>query len=119
MQRTPDDDETEGLEEFEEFDERQRDEFEDLNSSTASATFLDQRWWKWAGLAIAGLILLTFMLPLFSPFFDRSPTPSAAEPDTVTLPDFVLPTAYGSTLRLSDELRSHDVVVLVFYRGYF
>lgn len=116
MQQTPDDDELKGLEEF---DKRQLDEFEELNSSTASATFLDQRWWKWAGLAIAGLILLTFMLPLLSPLFDRSPAPSAAEPDIVTLPDFVLPTAYGTNLRLSDELRSNDVVVLVFYRGFF
>ena len=40
-------------------------------------------------------------------------------PDIVTLPDFVLPTAYGTNLRLSDELRSNDVVVLVFYRGFF
>ena len=45
MQQTPDDDELEGLEEF---DEHQLDEFEELNASTASATFLSSSGGGWA-----------------------------------------------------------------------
>ncbi len=97
------------------------DEFDELNRSTATSTFLDSPWWRRAGIAVATFIVLAFMLPLLVPIFSggNGHDGGDAQSPTNNVPDFLLPAASGGNFRLSDEIREHDAVVLVFYRGYF
>jgi hypothetical protein len=92
-----------------------------LNASTATSTFLDKRWFRVGAIAIVVLVVLSFSIPIFAPLF--SDTGNHAAPantsNTLAVPDFELPTAFGGNLRLSDELARNDTVVLVFYRGFF
>ena len=57
------------------------------------------------------------LAPLFSDTGNH--TTPANTSNTLAVPDFELPTAFGGSLRLSDELARNDTVVLVFYRGFF
>ncbi len=87
-----------------------------------ASNFLESRWWRWVGIGVAAVIATAFMLPLLAPFFSggggaRSPSQPVA--GSAAVPDFLLETADGTTVRLSDETRRNDAVVLVFYRGYF
>ena len=90
---------------------------EDANTSN----FLESRWWRWLGIGVAGLIAGAFLLPLLIPVFTGSGATLPDPPSTASaaVPDFVLAAADGTTVRLSDETRRNDAVVLVFYRGYF
>jgi peroxiredoxin len=64
------------------------------------------------------MIVLSFSLPVLSPFFGNSAPhqPDHAEP--APLPDFVLPTADGQDIRLAERAASYSNVILVFHRGY-
>ncbi len=86
-----------------------------------TSNFLESRWWRWLGIAFAVLIGAAFTLPLLTPFFRGGGEPAPPQPParSAALPDFVLQAADGTTVRLSDETRRNDAVVLVFYRGYF
>ena len=91
---------------------------EDENTSN----FLESRWWRWIGIGVAAVIGAAFILPLLTPFFSGGggpPPPPQPVAGRSAVPDFVLETADGTTVRLSDETRRNDAVVLVFYRGYF
>ena len=90
---------------------------EDPNSSN----FLESRWWRWIGIGAAAVIAAAFTLPLLAPFFAGGGTPPPDQPPAASaaVPDFLLEAADGTTVRLSDETRRNDAVVLVFYRGYF
>lgn len=120
--RIPDgtDDPEENFEDDEHHDELA--EFDELNSSTATSTFLDNPWFRRIGIAFAALIAIVFLVPLFLPLFGNdgghSNSPDS-DPNVVILPDFVLPSAGGGDVRLSDETQRNETVVLVFYRGYF
>ena len=100
------------------------EELEDLGGfvdDPGTSNFLEARWWRWAGIGIAVLIAAALTLPLLAPFFGgRGPTlPHQPTPVSAGVPDFLLRAADGTTVRLSDETRRNDAVVLVFYRGYF
>lgn len=96
-------------------------EFDELNASTANSTFLDNPWFRRTGIAFAAVIAIAFLLPLLAPFFEEDRRRASSPPDSnlVVLPDFVLPSASGKNIRLSDETQRNEIVVLVFYRGYF
>jgi hypothetical protein len=106
----------------EDFEDGELAEFDELNSSTATSTFLDNPWFRRIGIAFAALIAIVFLVPLFLPFFGNdgghSNSPDS-DPNLVILPDFVLPSASGRDIRLSDETQRNETVVLVFYRGYY
>ena len=103
--------------------------FEELQESDESVkyvddesptSFFDARWWRWAGIGVAVLIAIAFTIPLLIPLFSGSGQPAPEQPlGRASVPDFVLQAADGTTVRLSDETRRNDAVVLVFYRGYF
>jgi peroxiredoxin len=94
------------------------DEFEELNRSTATSTFLDQRWFRWAAIAFAGMVVFTFMLPLVLSVVRDGTSNAAPDPVDQGMPDFVLSSAGGGQIQLSDEAASHAAIVLVFHRGY-
>lgn len=81
---------------------------------------MDQRWFKWAAYAVAALVVLSFALPVLSPFFgSTSPRRNNDAPDDVSaLPDFILPAADGGDLRLIDRAASYSNIVLVFHQGF-
>lgn len=100
------------------------EEIDDLGGfvdDPSTSSFLDSRWWRWAGIGVAVLIAAALTLPLLAPLFGgRGPTlPDQPTPASAAVPDFLLRAADGTTVRLSDETRRNDAVVLVFYRGYF
>ena len=100
-----------------EYEQWELDEFEELNQSTASTTFIDHPWFRRAGIAFALLVLLAFAVPLLVPLFTDGGGNSGGD-GSRALPDFLLPSANAGTVRLSDEAESHSAVVIVFYRGY-
>ncbi|MEX2430815.1 MAG: hypothetical protein WD645_02715 [Dehalococcoidia bacterium] len=104
----------EGLKDFE--DEIDPGELEELNRSTSASTFLEQRWWKWAAIAIAALVLASFTVPVLMPLFQDNAEPPA---QGMQVPDFMLESPNNGTVILSDALAANDYVVLVFYRGFF
>ena len=95
---------------------------EEFVEDESTSNFLESRWWRWLGIGFAALIAVAFTLPLLLPLFsgggDPTSPPQAPAGSTVVR-DFVLQAADGTTVRLSDETRRNDAVVLVFYRGYF
>ena len=91
----------------------------DRDRDAGGSSFLEARWWRWVGLGAAALVVLSFTLPLLVPLFSGGDAPSSPSDGTTPTPDFVLPAAGGGTVRLSEETRRNDAVVLVFYRGYF
>ena len=86
-----------------------------------TSNFLESRWWRWAGIGAAVLIASALLLPLLIPVFGGGGDELPDQPSTASaaVPDFLLRAADGTTVRLSDETRLNDAVVLVFYRGYF
>ena len=104
--------------EFGDYDDVELDEFEEINQSDASSTFLDKRWFRWTAIGVAALVVLSFSLPVLSPFFNNSTTSRADTSDAPSVPDFVLPTSEGSDLRLRDRASSYSTTILVFHRGY-
>ena len=108
------------------FDDRDApQEVDDLGGfvdDPSASNFLSSVWWRWIGMGVAALIVAALTLPLLTPFFAGGgtprpdPSPRAA---SAAVPDFLLEAADGTTVRLSDETRRNDAVVLVFYRGYF
>ena len=118
--RQPDEpDDSEKDSEDDEYGDDELAEFAELNSSTATGTFLDNPWFRRIGIAFAALIAITFLLPLLTPFFLNDNSSQQPDSNLVVLPDFVLPSASGGDIRLSDESERNDTVILVFYRGYF
>ena len=92
-------------------------ELEEINRSTASSTFMEKRWWRWVGIAAAGLLVLTLIMPVVLPLLDggdATPTP----PETAS-PDFTLESARGGSVTLSQVAAENDYVVLLFYRTYY
>lgn len=104
--------------EFEDYDDDELDEFEELNSSDATATFLDQRWFRWAAIGIAALVVMSFSLPVLAPFFDNNAPAPADTNEPTSLPDFILPTADGGDIRLTERAAPYSTVVLIFHRGF-
>ncbi len=119
--RPPNDRDSEHLEDdVEEYNDDALTEFDELNASTATSTFLDNPWFRRIGIGFAILILIAFLLPVLAPFFSGSSrSDNDGSSDLVVLPDFLLPNANGNSVKLSDETRRNEAVVLVFYRGYF
>lgn len=109
MRDTDDDDE---------FAQWELDDFEELKQSTSTSTFIDHPWFRRAGIAFALLILIAFALPLILPLLTSGGGDSGGTGSSSTVPDFLLPAAYGGSVRLSDETQSNSAVVIVFYRGY-
>jgi hypothetical protein len=105
--------------EFEDYDEHELKEFDELNRSTATTTFLEARWFRMAAVGIVALVVLSFLVPVLAPFINGLGGEDTPHSNALTLPDFVLPAAYGDDVRLSDEVARNDVVVIVFYRGFF
>ena len=97
------------------------EDFEEFVEDERTSNFLESRWWRWLGIGFAAVIAAAFTLPLLAPFFSGSDPPSPGQPlaGNAAVPDFLLEAADGTTVRLSDETRRNDAVVLVFYRGYF
>lgn len=60
---------------------------------------------------------MSLTLPVLLPLFDAGDDNPQATPTVPALPDFVLPAIDGSTVRLTETARAHDVIVLVFHRG--
>jgi peroxiredoxin len=61
---------------------------------------------------------MSFSLPVLAPFFGNS-APSSAEPnEPQSLPDFILPTADGGDMRLTERAASYSTLVLIFHRGF-
>ena len=94
--------------------------FDELNRSTATSTFLDRPWFRYVAIGLSAVLLFSFVLPVFLPLFVNNDNGQGDNNDNsaITLPDFVLPSAYGGGFSLSDEVRTNAAVVLVFYRGY-
>ena len=92
-------------------------EAEELNRSTATATFLQSRWFRWLLVGIAVITLVSFIVPLLP--LGGAPQAQPAAPDGVRAPDFTLPAADGRSVSLADLRARNDYVVIVFYRGVF
>ncbi len=101
--------------------DEERDDLGGFVDDPSTSNFLESRWWRWLGIGVAAVIAAAFTLPLLIPFFSGGGTPVPDQPTVASaaVPDFVLRAADGTTVRLSDETRRNDAVVLVFYRGYF
>ena len=102
------------------------DELAKFNSSGASSTFLERRWFRWLAIAAAALIVISLTLPVLIPILSAggddsasSGAPDSGAPGAPIAPDFVLPAADGSTVRLHEVAAENEAVVLVFYRGFF
>ena len=93
--------------------------YEEPHEAEPTPSFFEARWWRWVGIGVAALVVLSFTLPLLAPFFAGNDDPQPPSSSTTRMPDFLLPAAGGGTIRLSEETRRNDAVVLVFYRGYF
>ncbi len=102
------------------------EEFGKVNSSGTSSTFLERRWFRWLAIAAAALIVISLTLPVLIPLLSAggddntsSGGPDNGAPGAPIAPDFVLPAADGSTVRLHEVAAENEAVVLVFYRGFF
>ena len=91
-------------------------ELDELNASTDTSTFLNRAWFRWTAIAIAVFIVLSLTLPIMTALFYAAPP--QVPPRSEALPDFVLPSAFGDMVRLSDKTSTHSAVVLYFYRGF-
>lgn len=94
------------------------EEADELNRSTASATFLQARWFRWLVAGIAVITIVSLAIP-FLPLGGGDGAPAPSAPDAVRAPDFTLPAADGRSVNLTDLRSRNDYVVLVFYRGLF
>jgi peroxiredoxin len=64
------------------------------------------------------MIVLSFALPVLTPFFSNSsPNPSGSD-EPPSLQDFTLPTSEGGDIRLTERVASYSNVILVFHRGF-
>ena len=93
------------------------DEVEELNSSTASKTFLEQRWFRVAAAIVTAVMLLSFIVPVLLPYFNGNKTQAQDTPNQDAIPDFILSAIDGSTVKLSERAALHSAIVLVFYRS--
>ncbi len=100
------------------YDDGELDEFDELNHSAATVTFLDQRWFRWAAIGFAGLVAVSFMLPLVLSVVGGGTSGRAPDDDPAGFTDFVLPSAAGTQVQLTNEAAAHATLVLVFHRGY-
>ena len=101
-------------------DDDDLDSFAEFNESTASSTFLDRRWFRWAGFLFAALVVISFGLPVLAPFVSGSNNPNRDDGEadaTTAVPDFLLPNAFGGQVKLSDVTTRNTAVVLIFYGG--
>jgi peroxiredoxin len=57
------------------------------------------------------------MLPVLAPLFGNGTSSQASTNEPQSFPDFVLPTASGGYVRLTEKASSYSTVVLVFHRG--
>jgi peroxiredoxin len=101
-------------------EDEEDDDFAEFNESTASSTFLDRRWFRWAGFLFAALVVISFGLPVLAPFVRGSNDPNRSDTeanDSAAVPDFLLPNAFGGQVKLSDLTNRNTSVVLIFYGG--
>ena len=76
---------------------------------------------KVLGSILAGLSVLLFAFFCFSIFYISKaiPSPETAVRVGHSAPDFTLASADGKQISLSDQLKNHRAVLLIFYRGYW
>ena len=99
------------------YTERELAEIEELNQLTdGHESFFQNRWWRRIAIGASVLIAASLILPFVLQFRGE---PAAKPEARMPVPDFELAAAAGGNVRLSDALKRHDSVVLVFYRGYF
>ena len=61
--------------------------------------------------------MVSFTLPVLSPFFDNRATQEPAPNEASRLPDFVLPAVDSEDIRLSERAAAYSSLVLIFHRG--
>jgi hypothetical protein len=94
------------------------EDLEELNRSTASSTFLEQRWWRWLAIIVAALVVLSFTVPAVLPLLGFGNEQQRPPAEGMQVPDFILESPNHGTVRLSEQVAENDFVVLVFYRTY-
>ncbi|MBT18260.1 MAG: hypothetical protein CL889_04730 [Dehalococcoidia bacterium] len=87
--------------------------------------FTSSKQWQLTKFAVSVLILIALILPGLLFLLDRNDTNSTATTseeknhNAVTVPDFTLPNSDGKEVQLSQISSNNELVILVFYRGYF
>ena len=87
--------------------------------------FTSSKQWQLTKYAVSVLVLISLILPGVLFLLDRNGTSSTATTseeknhNAVTVPDFTLPNSDGKEVRLSQISSNNELVILVFYRGYF
>lgn len=87
--------------------------------------FTSSKQWQLTKYAVSVLVLIALILPGILFLLDRNGTSSTAATseeknhNAVTVPDFTLPNSDGKEVRLSQISSNNELVILVFYRGYF
>ena len=87
--------------------------------------FTSSKQWQLTKYAVSVLVLIALILPGILFLLDRNGTSSTAATseeknhNAVTVPDFTLPNSDGKEVRLSQISSNSELVILVFYRGYF